>query len=70
MSDHDSEEGRTHYDNFPRCPYCGHRYQDAWELFEGDDDTNEIECGKCEKKYQSTSSVSITYISKPLENPK
>jgi hypothetical protein len=54
----------THDLNFtdsPICPWCGYRLGDAWELDLHDGDTTEVDCGKCEKAYRVTASVSISY---------
>ena len=49
------------------CPYCSYSQSDIWEYEMRDDDTLEIDCGECERIFQTTLSVSYSYKSKPLE---
>lgn len=42
------------------CPYCGHEARIDDGPY-GDDETQEFECGECEKTFNVTSTVHITY---------
>lgn len=46
----------------PRCPFCGHVMEDAWELGLHDDDaTVEVKCANCERSYQVTLHIEWSY---------
>jgi transcription elongation factor Elf1 len=58
------------YENEITCPYCLHKDQDSWDYHMEDGDVIEIECGKCEKPFEVSMSVSISYTSYPKsDNP-
>jgi DNA-directed RNA polymerase subunit RPC12/RpoP len=48
------------------CPYCGHVHGDSWE-YGGDSECFEVDCAECEKKFDVTRNVSVTYTSSKLE---
>lgn len=59
------------------CPYCGHEDYDSWELGyrnrggeTGDDETGNVECGKCDKTYIWIRHVSVDYSTKKIEDSK
>ena len=49
------------------CPYCGYVHGDMWESSPNDGDTEVIECGGCEKKFESSTCITVDYRTKPLE---
>lgn len=57
---------RCYSNREPVCPYCNHVYRDAWDLQLDEDETAEIECGKCERQFEIQKLVAITYSTKPL----
>lgn len=46
-----------------RCPYCKHEYQPEAEDYS--EDTREVECSECEKKYWLHQSFSVDHHVKP-----
>ena len=64
--------GEEHYnEDAPKCPYCDTEYGDAWELGMNDSDYLILECPNCEKEYEVSCCVSVTYTSnvvEPIEN--
>lgn len=46
------------YENQIKCPYCDWEDRDSWEFTE---DEGEQTCGKCEKEFNVTRNVDITY---------
>ena len=55
------------YGSEPICPYCGHKYSDAWELGLGDEEEDEAECGLCESAFKVTAHWSIDYSTRRME---
>ncbi len=51
-----------------RCPYCLELQSDSWELGDGGEGCDTIECGHCEKEFTWERSVSVTYKGIPLAN--
>lgn len=52
----------------PVCPYCGHLYIDAWEIyFDGLEAENEIACAHCKEEYIVARSVEVTYSTRKKE---
>jgi ribosomal protein L37AE/L43A len=63
----------TEYTSDPVCPWCGHKYADAWELNLNDGDDTVLECGECEKSFKATAYISVDYCTQkwsPLEQAK
>jgi DNA-directed RNA polymerase subunit RPC12/RpoP len=56
------------YENDITCPYCGYKDRDSWEHHMRDGDTEEIECGQCEKTFDVSCDVSVTYTSEPRKD--
>lgn len=50
-------------DNDSICPYCGESYQVEGEDYS--EDSQEIECGECGKKYWLQTTFSISHTSTP-----
>jgi len=49
------------------CPYCGSEHTDSWEYKE---DSDEIQCGECEKEFTYERIVTVEYCtSKKKEAP-
>jgi len=55
MSTHDTDDTYT-----INCPHCGYK-KDPSECGMSDGDQEELECGKCEKSFVVTCSVSRTF---------
>jgi hypothetical protein len=57
------------WNEYPVCPYCGKKEEDAWEIHFGDgmEGSTEITCSNCEKDYFATRHVDVKYSTKPLE---
>ncbi len=51
----------TDYTRKPVCPHCGYIMRDTTDLDSDDEETCEIECGDCEKPYEVTTHVRVTY---------
>jgi hypothetical protein len=53
-------EPGEHFFSLPRCPYCGATEEEWWDGhgLQNDDDTTEMECGRCERPYSVTLRVS------------
>jgi len=64
INSYEWEELKTALEDNATCPYCGHIEINSWELC-GDDGTNI--CGRCEKEYNFTRNVEITYSTSPIE---
>jgi hypothetical protein len=41
-----------------KCPYCGWEYKDSWEF---DQEEGTTECGWCEKEFNVTREIEVTY---------
>ena len=59
----------TNDTEFAVCPYCGQKEWDSWEI--GDDngslvrDVMEHTCGVCDKIYEVSRHIEITYTTRP-----
>ena len=52
------------------CPYCGEEETDSWEWFidnDNDGAREEVECGRCGKKFNVQMNYDITYHSYPVK---
>ena len=56
-------EHKTSLEHEMICPYCGYEQRDSWEI-PGDDGT--VECGRCEKEFDFTRNVEVTFSTTPL----
>lgn len=47
------------FNQFPKCPHCGHEDQDWWDrsLDFADGDRNEVDCPHCDESYWIESTV-------------
>ena len=46
------------------CPYCGHVYQDSWEMTNGGDEEDvECECDQCERAFRVRTHITVQYSS-------
>ena len=58
----------TEYQDYPRCPHCGHDHVDVcdWfsELFGEDGDRTEADCERCGKAFDTELHVSYNYTSR------
>jgi DNA-directed RNA polymerase subunit RPC12/RpoP len=63
IDNYEWEELNTALESEVICPYCGYVARDSWEL-SGDDGENT--CGRCEKEYNYTRNVEITYTTTPI----
>jgi DNA-directed RNA polymerase subunit RPC12/RpoP len=52
-----------------RCPYCLELQSDSWELGDGGEDCDTMECGHCEKEFIWSRSFSVTYKGTPTNQP-
>ena len=52
----------TNNNDWVECPYCGHRHQDSWEWFRGEEDDKDVECEGCEKPFLASLQIHHTYI--------
>ena len=50
-------------ENNIKCPHCGYENPDSWELGGEDGYEDIITCGSCEKEFNMSVSVSVTYSS-------
>ena len=41
-----------------KCPYCGWEDNDSWEY---DEDESIVSCGSCEKEFNATREIEVTY---------
>jgi sarcosine oxidase delta subunit len=46
------------YESNIKCPYCGWEDQDSWEF---DQEEGITECGGCEKEFNVTREIEVTY---------
>lgn len=53
--------GDTTFESEVVCPWCGHRHSDSWEYSEG-----QQECSNCERKFEMSRTVEVTYSTKKL----
>jgi len=60
------EELDTEYTDEITCPYCGWVNNDSWEA----DENGITFCGKCEKDFEFTRNVEVTYSTYRLEENK
>ena len=44
-----------------QCPYCGWIDQNTWECGMGDEDSDDVDCGSCEKTFHVLCSVERTF---------
>ena len=51
----------TYNSGFYKCPFCGYKDYDAWELGLSDGDSIVMECPNCGKKIEITAEVDIYY---------
>jgi hypothetical protein len=51
-----------------RCPYCLELQSDSWELGDGGEGCDTMECGHCEKEFTWARSFIVTYEGIPLAN--
>ncbi len=42
------------------CPYCGYKFSDSYE-WEAHEHERTIECHSCEKKFNATATISVSY---------
>lgn len=50
------------------CPKCGYEDHDSWELhLEGDGDSAEVDCPRCEEPYRVTMCLTVTYSTEAIE---
>jgi len=49
------------------CPYCGHEHRDSWEMLDGHSDCGKVDCGECEREFEVSRYVSVSYTSYPIE---
>ena len=54
MSDYD-------FNSNPKCPWCDHEIEDAYELEIAQDESVKVECDGCEKSFEITAHWSIDY---------
>lgn len=47
-----------------KCPWCGHIHGDAWEF----DNEGETECYKCEKPFEWTRHMTVSYTARPIKS--
>jgi DNA-directed RNA polymerase subunit RPC12/RpoP len=47
------------------CPYCGYKFSDSWE-YAGPDGFWDVTCHKCERAFNVTANMEITYTSEKL----
>jgi hypothetical protein len=59
MADHEIDHRYTHE---IVCPHCGHKHRDSWEYGEGEHD-----CALCERPFDLTRDVSVTYSTEKIE---
>ena len=58
----------TDYTREITCPYCGYVFSDSWEYGPGDLEWDEdIDCGRCEKTFHASKTVSIDYSTRKME---
>jgi len=57
-----SFKGSTDYTNEVVCPHCGYTFSDSWEMSEG-----EYNCHDCERKFELTRNVEVTYSTEKVE---
>ena len=43
------------------CPYCGYKNLDSWEEHMDDGDVETQICGRCDKDFECSCDVSVTY---------
>ena len=57
----------TEYQDFPRCPHCGHDHMDVcdWfnDTFDRDGHTTEAECDRCGKQFEVELHLSYNFTS-------
>lgn len=46
------------------CPYCGWEDNDSWEF---DEDEGVVTCGSCEKEFNVTRNIEVTYSTSRIE---
>jgi len=56
-------EDKTSVEEEMICPYCGYEQMNSWEI-PGDDGT--VECGRCEKEFDFTRNVEVTFSTTPI----
>jgi transcription elongation factor Elf1 len=68
--DPDREEIENLYNRRLTCPYCGHVETDSWEIAAGgeDGDIGQTNCGECNREYEYTINVDITYSSNKIKD--
>ena len=52
------------YENQIKCPYCDWEDSDSWEF---DEDEGTATCGSCEKEFNVTREVEVTYSTSRIE---
>lgn len=57
----------SEYTRSPKCPYCGADCCDSTKGQWFDGDTEEIECDVCQKTYERTVDVDITWSTEKLD---
>ena len=60
-------EWQRHLTQNPVCPHCGKEMMDSWELDIGDDESEQIDCGECEKPYRVSCRVYVKYSTETVE---
>lgn len=69
-----TEESDTAFDcDYTRdivCPYCGYRHPDSHEISWNEEGCGETECGRCDKSFHWSCSVSVSYCTETKEAPK
>ena len=55
-------DGDTDFTEEIICPHCGHRPSDSWEMSDG-----EHECGDCERRFEVSRCVEVTYSTTKIQ---
>ena len=64
-----SEIDHKHRDDIV-CPWCGWENPDSWEAgLNEDGDSLTLECGACEKEFDATMSIGVTYSTSKARCP-
>ena len=63
QKDIESFNGDTDYTDEVVCPYCGYEHQDSYEYEDG-----EIDCQRCDNKFNLTKEVSVSYTTEKVIN--
>ena len=55
------------YTNEIVCPYCAYEYSDSWEFNEGNKTDGQIKCDGCNKTFNYSTDIEVTYITSKIE---